>query len=514
VTVAAIPFLTPLAAAPLARWKVSPALVAGLLALTVARLAFAAVIPLTEDEAYYRLWAEHLSFGYFDHPPMVAWWIAAGRALVGDNPLGARVTAIFATLLVSVLIIDLGRQLGLSDQTAQRAALWYNATLTVALGGAVTTPDAPATLFWTICLWALARSWRTGRNAWWIAAGAAAGLATLSKYSALFIGPGVLLWLAASPKGRRTVLTPWPWLALVVGAALFAPNLIWNAQHHWLSFAKQFSRLAPSAFTPRHVIDFPATQFFLVNPFVAIFAIRGFARTPWTQSVNAGLRLLPLGLAPFAGYLVLHSFHAAVQAHWTAPLYPTIALLAARGAEDASGRIPRALARVAPWFGFGAALIVLIHMAAPQTDWFGRHDPVIALRGWPTLAETVETVRLREHAGWIGTLSYGTAAQLRDQRKSPAPVVELIERARYGFEGAIAPPKGSGVVVELSRRIEDDDLTACFGQVRRLEVLSRGDPGRPGLPYTAYLVGDPKVDLIVKGCREGKDRDRGEGRRR
>lgn len=513
---AAIPYDAPLGAAPLSRLRVSPAIVLGLLALTMARLAFAAIIPLTEDEAYYRLWAEHLSFGYFDHPPMVAWWIAAGRSLVGDTPLGARIIAIFATLLVSVLIIDLGRQLGLPDRTAERASLWYNATLTVALGGAVITPDAPATFFWVLCLWALARSWRSDRGAWWIAAGAAAGLATLSKYSALFIGPGALLWLAGSSKGRRTLMTPWPWLALALGGAILSPNLIWNAQHHWLSFSKQFSRIAPTAFTPRHVIDFPLTQFFLINPFVAIFAAFGFARTPWAEPGNSGLRLLPLGLAPFSVYLVLHSFHAAVQAHWTAPLYPTVALLAARGADTATGRVSRAFAQIAPWFGFGIALLVLAHMAAPQTDWLGRRDPVIPLRGWSALAQSVEAVRLREHAGWTGTMSYGTAAQLLDQRKSPAPIIELIERARYGFEGSVPEPKGSGVVVELSRRIRDDDLTSCFGQVRRLESLQRGDPGRPGIVYTTYLVADPKLDLINKGCREGKDRvvSEGEGENR
>ena len=27
------------------------------------------------DEAYYRLWAEHLSWGYHDHPPGIAAWI-------------------------------------------------------------------------------------------------------------------------------------------------------------------------------------------------------------------------------------------------------------------------------------------------------------------------------------------------------------------------------------------------------------------------------------------------------
>ena len=41
--------------------------------LTALRLAAAGSIHLTEDEAYYRLRAQHLQLGYLDHPPMIAW---------------------------------------------------------------------------------------------------------------------------------------------------------------------------------------------------------------------------------------------------------------------------------------------------------------------------------------------------------------------------------------------------------------------------------------------------------
>ena len=50
----------------------------------------AANIGLSNDEAYYRLWSLHPALSYFDHPPLVAWIIAAGRSLVGDTPLGIR----------------------------------------------------------------------------------------------------------------------------------------------------------------------------------------------------------------------------------------------------------------------------------------------------------------------------------------------------------------------------------------------------------------------------------------
>src|SRR5947208_13436258 len=105
------------------------------LGLTALRLLAAATVPLTEDEAYYRLWAQHLQLGYLDHPPMIAWWIRAGETLFGQTPLGVRLVAVLASGLNTWLVGDLARRLGAAPRTAFRAALWYNATLTVCLGG-------------------------------------------------------------------------------------------------------------------------------------------------------------------------------------------------------------------------------------------------------------------------------------------------------------------------------------------------------------------------------------------
>ena len=226
-------------------------LIALVVVLTALRLMAAGAIHLTEDEAYYRLWAQHLQFGYFDHPPMIAWWIRAGTMLFGDTPLGVRLLPALASGLNTWLIGDLARRLGAEPRTAFRAALWYNATLTVCLGGMLAIPDAPASLFWTLTLWALAaRVAQRMSLGWWAAAGVAAGLGVLSKYSALFLAPGVVLWLLLIPGGLAALRRPGPWLAALVAGGLFSVNVVWNAQNHWESFTKQFGRAAPQGLEP------------------------------------------------------------------------------------------------------------------------------------------------------------------------------------------------------------------------------------------------------------------------
>jgi hypothetical protein len=226
----------------------------------------------------------------------------------------------------------------------------------------------------------------------------------------------------------------------------------------------------------------------------------------WRPPDADGASLLPIGITPFALYLVAHSFHDGVQAHWPAPLYPTLAIVAAYASAQSPTPFWRRAAAATPWLGLCASAVILIHIVLPQTDGLLRKDPVIPLRGWPQFARDLEQTRRSLKAGWIGTLSYGTAAELEAQRETAAPVLELIERARYGFEGRQPEPSGAGLVVELSRRIGEQDLTPCFASVRRIGEIRRSNGRGLSVAYTLFDVANPTVRVAADGCRVGKDR--------
>ena len=76
-----------------------------LAAITLARLIAAAVVPVSPDEAYYWVWSRALSPGYYDHPPMVAFWIRAGTLLLGDTPLGIRLLGPVGLLLATLALL-------------------------------------------------------------------------------------------------------------------------------------------------------------------------------------------------------------------------------------------------------------------------------------------------------------------------------------------------------------------------------------------------------------------------
>jgi 4-amino-4-deoxy-L-arabinose transferase-like glycosyltransferase len=489
----------------------------GLAALTALRLAFAAVIPLTEDEAYYRLWAMHPQFGYYDHPPMVAWWLALGTRLAGATPLGARLVPVLASAVAGLLIYDIAKLAGLSRGTAARGVAWYNAAPLVGFGAMLILPDAATTLFWCLTLWAILKAERTGRGGWWVLAGAAAGCAALSKYSALFLGPGVLWWLLRSSDGRRKLLGPWPWAALVIAGALFMTNVAWNAGHHWITFAKQFGRVAPHGFKPFGPVSFLIVLVLLSNPLTTPFLARslrnrlGLGAAGRDEGRAPGLDLVFISAVPFFAYLCLHSLHADVEAHWPAPLYPTLAILAAAGADGPLGRGLRRLATAAPIVGLALSTAALIHMATPQTDGLLRRDPSHPLRGWPTFVRNVETLRAAHGAAWIGTVSYGTYAQLEAHHASvaptlQAPLLQVTERRRYLF----APPPSPnlldqpGLIVDLSRRISTLALLDCFAEVTPIATLPRGEAVRGDI-YSVVKVSGRKRDIRDDGCRSFHD---------
>uniref|UniRef100_UPI00286C6690 ArnT family glycosyltransferase n=1 Tax=Phenylobacterium sp. TaxID=1871053 RepID=UPI00286C6690 len=393
---------------------------------------------------------------------------------------------------------------GAPARTAFRAALWYNATLTVCVGGMLATPDSPASLFWTVALWCLAHYWEKGRATWWLAAGAAAGLAVLSKYSGLFLAPGVLLWLWLIPGGRAELRRPGPWEGALLAIFVFAPNVVWNSDHHWITFIKQFGRVAPHGAAPVHIAEFLAAQFLLLTPLIAIYAFQG-VRLGWRERAKSGAvhLMLPIATsAPFAVYMLIHAVHARVQGHWPVPLFGALAICAAVAAERSERtRLGRIAARLTPAIGLGLGAAILVLMAAPGPPLLGGADPSLALRGWPRFSRDVEALRVATGAAWVGTQSYGEFAQLALAGGVAAPLLQLIERDRYWSDDTPRPDfTRPGLVVDISRRLRRADVLRCFTSVSPAGELGRAGGIGGNQRYTAFLVSGPRHDVWLQGC--------------
>jgi 4-amino-4-deoxy-L-arabinose transferase-like glycosyltransferase len=461
-------------------------LVAVIALLLVVRAVFAAILPLSADEAYYWLWSRHLALGYYDHPPAIAWLIAAGTGLLGSTPLGVRLSGIVLSLPVTWLVWDSARLLLKDRNLAALAALFFNLTLMTSVEMLAATPDMPSVVTAALMFWALVKVRETGRPNWWIVVGVAAGLGLLSKLSVLFVGLGTLLWLVTDRDQRRWLATPWPWGAALLALLLYAPALWWQSQHQWETFAFQFARLDSGGLTGRYLGEFLAAQVGLATPLIFVLMVAGL----WTGRKPGTPLFLPAILVATAmAYFLIHALHARVQGNWPCFVYPMLSVLAAAVFCTA------ARARCWRWVSLGAAPMAGLMLAALylQAGWGVvplRHDPVARTLGrdFQPAARMAATLVEAGLARAVVTTDYETTAWLRFNQPQLA-VIQITEPQRYPAAPAPSAEQLAGRLLYVVRAKRDQRAVVeqAFAQV--------GPPARietDGVSYRLYSIAGPR----------------------
>ncbi|WP_022722076.1 glycosyltransferase family 39 protein, partial [Rhodopseudomonas sp. B29] len=387
--------------------------------LIVLRLIAAAVTPLTFDEAYYWTWSRHLALSYFDHPPMVAVVIRLGTLLAGDTELGVRLVSILLAIPMSWAVWRAAMLLFASERVAASAVILLNATMMVSAGTVIVTPDSPLLVASSFVLLALAQVAATGRGVWWLAVGAAVGAALLSKYTALFFGPAILIWLLIVPSQRRWLLSPWPYLGGVVAFALFTPVIWWNADHQWMSFIKQFSKARVDGFTLRYLGELIPTQFILATPAVFILGVMGLAVLRRRDLGSSAARaLIGAIVGTVTAYFVWQSTHSRVEGNWFGLMYPAFAVAAgvAASAVEWKPRTRRFVAFCRRWAAPTGAVLLALMVLQANTGLLTLYRRDASARavgvGMAQAAAKIEATRARFGATCVLADDYGTTGWL------------------------------------------------------------------------------------------------------
>jgi len=478
-------------------------LAAAIGALTALRVVVAALAPLTDDEAYYRLWALAPAMSYFDHPPMTAWMIAAGMWTAGDNALGVRLAALMTSLLGPFILWRAGCIL-FGRTVAERATWLALAMPLLAVGGVIITPDTPSVLFWGLAVWAVAELHTSRNDNWWLAIGLFCGLGLLAKYTNLFVGAGIGLWVVCSPTSWRWLRSWQLWFSVALVCLLALPVMIWNAQHEWASFARQFGRVVSGSqsATLRFILEFVGAYLGLASPLIAVLSAWGvwMVSRCAIRTRNPPELIVAVMILPFMLYCLVHAVHARVQANWPAPLYPTLALCAAITiCSIAREQVRQRLEWSALAVGFVLSGLIYAHALHPIVYGPGIGDPTSQMRGWAELAAEVEKLQRVHGAGWIATSSYATTGQLAFQLKSGPPVIQLNERIRYVH----LPPVDERIIhtpaiyIELERNLAIDLLKSRFASIQNLGIATRRYLDNALDRYVIYRVADP-IDPILR----------------
>ena len=469
------------------------------LAVTVAaaavRLALAAVIPLAPDETYYWEWSRHLAAGYFDHPPAIALMIHAGVALFGVTPFGVRFVPVLAGFGALLAVLVLARRLG-GDAAALYAAIIAACLPLAGAGLVLATPDAPLLLTTAVTLLALERTLATplrGRDAllWWTASGALLGASFASKYTAVLLPFGVLLAFILSRTLRARLTTPGPYIAVAVALVVFAPVVVWNARHDWVSFAFQFHHGlgAPAGLALQHELSLLGGQLALASPvlFLAMAAaVIGALRSPRDDD-RFVLAVVAASTFLFFTVTVLDK---RAEPNWPAPAYVPAAVLLALVAARPAWR---------KWVVGGCVigglmvLAIYVHALYPILPFPPHQDPVGRAYGWDALAASVDTAQseIQQSAGvtsWVAGDRYQDASELAFHL-AEHPTVFSLDLDSRSNQYALWPDfphaahAGDNLVVALTPGTDGTPspvigmLTPHFDHVRRgsLVELARGD---------------------------------------
>jgi 4-amino-4-deoxy-L-arabinose transferase-like glycosyltransferase len=389
------------------------------------RLFFSGIRQLVPDEAFYWVLSRHLSLGYLDHPPMVAYVIKVGTLLFGSNELGVRCGAAVLGFGALLVLLELCRRIVSSEwATILLGVMWIFSPLFAGIT-TMMTPDTPA-IFFSVCAMAFAMTalgradqdqglGRTENNSShtlfpWLFFGLFTGLALVSKYTAILPAGAVGLAMLTSPAGRRELRRPGIYLAILAAAIVFSPVVYWNATHQWASFKFQLHHglddvesledISNGQWATTHFVSlgrYLLGQFGIFTPIFFIIGITALYRR-WRDypRLSSPLRVLVWSATIPITFFGVTAFKsgAAGEANWPAFGYFPMSLLAI----DQVSRLWKP-GDVRWWkIGCGLALLISVVLHSPDLTYtlMKEHFPkkLNEFFGWKEMAVTVDRARL------------------------------------------------------------------------------------------------------------------------
>lgn len=184
--------------------------------------------PLVDDEAYYWVWSKHLAFGYYDHPPMIAWMIWVGN-FIGAHEIALRFvsTILFACNFFLFYTI-------LQPQSAVQRwkvlCLFASAPL-LQLFGFISTPDTALLFFTLLYLLFLKQFLEQKKPLAFLGLSLAIAGLFYSKYHGFLVVAFTLL-----PHLRFLLNNKKFYLTIFIAFILYIPHLSWLIEHDFAPF--------------------------------------------------------------------------------------------------------------------------------------------------------------------------------------------------------------------------------------------------------------------------------------
>ena len=276
-----------------------------LVAVLILNIIQAATTELIFDEAYYWYYARDLAWGYFDHPPMVAFLISLGSTLF-NGELGIRLLSCLlgvGTMIILWLLVDSPKK---REYVPHFFVLILSMTLIHAYGFLI-LPDTPL-LFFTALFFLIYKKFITAPGLLIsLFLGIVMAALMYSKYHAFLVIFFVLL------SNLKLLRNHYAWVAVLVSLLCYSPHFLWLYENDFVSIKY-------------HLFERPNRPYeffdFTLGYFLNLLAIFGLT-FPWVYNAlikskgkdkfNRALLFVSYGILLF---FLLSSLQRRVQTQW------------------------------------------------------------------------------------------------------------------------------------------------------------------------------------------------------
>ena len=345
-----------------------------LICWTLLNIVQAFTLEIHADEAYYWMYSRFLSWGYFDHPPMVAIFIRMGDTLM-HNELGLRLlTIITSTLSIYILWLILKKY----AVDILPFVMVTGGIFIFSIYGFTTTPDAPLYFFAMLFYYVYQKyidndNWLLG-----IALGVLIACMLYSKYHAVLL---VAFTLVSNIKLLRR---PSFYLIVVLSVILYLPHILWQMQHGYPSLNYHLYERAASIYDSGNTYSYIPGQLLMAGPLIGWFL---FYLAFSIKIKDAFIRCLLVNCIGTLIFFFITTFRGEAQPHWTLIAFAPLTMLALIRFKQL-GRVPRWFYPVAT---INIVLIVAVRLclvfAVPFVKQLGQIKSYYGFREWSAVVK-------------------------------------------------------------------------------------------------------------------------------
>jgi 4-amino-4-deoxy-L-arabinose transferase-like glycosyltransferase len=339
--------------------------------------------------------ARHLAWGYVAWPPVTPFIARVSLTLFGPSLIGLRSFAVLAEGIVMLLTGLMVRDLGGSRWAQILGAVAVATSPMSIVQGGLFQYETLDYMCWVLLAFMVIRLLKTENPRLWLGIGAAIGLGMMTKYTIAFLVAGLIMGVLFT-RNRRYLSNPWLWGGALLALVIWLPNLIWQAQNHWISLyflSSIHTRDMEAGLTSSFLTDQLLFNFNPVMLFLVIAGLYNYFFGPDGQNY----RMLGwMYVLPFILLLFTQG-----KGYYLGAAYP---MLAAGGAVWWEGRLTHMVSQrwVRAWrwttwsvlSAFAALLIATELPVAPLGSawWFTiskSNKELISEVGWPELVQQV-----------------------------------------------------------------------------------------------------------------------------